>query len=125
MKNNKSDNEKFLKTLIERKSREQLMDDYKSIKTFPAEYNLAVPAVIMVIILASVLLPDPTDNRLPIFLFAATVFTTFTMILVAINKKMDILFALELEREQASNQNADHELLRQFLKQQQESNEPK
>lgn len=124
MKNNRNDNEKFLKNLIERKSREQLIDNYKSIKIFPAEYNLTAPAIIIVVFLAAAFLPEPTDNRLPIFLAAAAVFITFTMTLVAINKKMDILFALELEREHESSQNTDIEILQQLLKQQ-EKDEPK
>jgi len=51
-------------------------------------------------------------------LIAAVVAITFTTDLVATNKKMDILFALELEREQASSQNTDQKLLQQLLKQQ-------
>ena len=115
MKNNSNDNEKFLKNLIERKSREQLIDNYKSIKSSSAAYNLALPVLI---ILAAIFLPLTIDDRWPIFLIAAVVAITFTTDLVATNKKMDILFALELEREQASSQNTDQKLLQQLLKQQ-------
>lgn len=61
MKNNH--NENFAKTLIKRKKRSQLMDEYKVIKNYPAEGLMWLPAIAIAGLLFIMFFSSPTPDR--------------------------------------------------------------
>ena len=83
-----------------------------------------MPVVFTVGLLITTIFPSIShDSFNPLFVIATALVISISASLFAAHKKLDILFALEQEKDQPSREEIDREILQRFLQQQKEENE--